>query len=204
MLEVSRREAILDYPATFEFNAPNKVNRWRVIGNPILSIPHIIVLAVVGSIDLVVTVFSWIAIVITGRLPEGLANFNCMLIRYNARVGTFQGFLRNSYPPFDFDATAADNGGDPEVLVNFQPELEGRSRASVFFRIILLVPVMVMGFVWSLVALIIQIIGFFGVLFMGRWPIGLLDIIVGVNRFYVRTGAYANLLTDRYPPLGLR
>ena len=157
-----------------------------------------------GSIDLVATVFSWIAIVITGRLPEGLANFNCMLIRYSIRVGTFQDFLRNSYPPFDFDATAADNGGDPEVLVNFQPELEGRSRPSVFFRIILLIPVIVMSIVWGLLAGILYIIGFFAVLFMGRWPTGLLNLMVGVNRFYVRTGAYANLLTDRYPPLGLR
>ena len=194
----------MGYPATFEFNAPEKVNRWRVIGNAILSIPHLIVLSVVGAIDSVVTVFSWIAIVFTGRLPEGLANFNCMLIRYNIRVATFASFLRNSYPPFDFDATAADNGGDPEVVVNFHPELENRSRASVFFRIILLIPVAVMWVVWNVVAGVVEFIGLFAVLLMGRWPIGMLNLIVGVNRFHVRTLAYANLLTDRYPPLGLR
>ena len=194
----------MEYPATFEFDAPEKVNRWRVIANAILSIPHLIVLSVLGTIDSVVTVFSWIAIVITGRLPEGLADFQCMLIRYNIRVGTYVGFLRNSYPPFDFSATAVDNGTDPEVLVNFQPELASRSRAGVFFRIILLVPVAVMGAVWSLLASVVAVLGFFAVLFMGRWPAGLLDFIVGIYRFHVRAGAYANLLTDRYPPLGLR
>ena len=194
----------MDYPATFEFSAPRAVNRWRVIGNLILSIPHLIVLSVVGSIDTVVSLFSWIAIVFTGRMPEGLANFQCMLIRYNTRVETFVYFLRNSYPPFDFDATAADNGADPEVLVNFQPELENRRRASVFFRPILLIPVLVVGAVWSLLLGIVGLIGFFAVLFMGRWPLGMLDFVVNVNRFYVRAGAYANLLTDRYPPLGLR
>lgn len=194
----------MDYPATLEFNAPVGVNRWRVIGNLVLAIPHLVVLSVLGSINTVVTVFSWIAIVITGRLPEGLANFGCMLIRYNTRVSTFVSFLRNSYPPFDFDATSDDNGRDPDVVINFQPELEGRSRASAFFRLILLIPVAIMGIVWSALSGILGLIGFFVVLFMGRWPTGLLNFLVGVNRFQIRTGAYANLLTDRYPPLGLR
>ena len=168
-----------------------------------MAIPHALVLAVVGSIDALVTVFSWIAIVFTGRLPVGLANFNCMVIRYNVRVSTFTLFLRNSYPPFDFDATAMDNGTDPEVVVSFGPELEGRRRASVFFRIILLIPVAIMNALWAFLLGIVGIIGFFVVLLMGRWPVGMRDFMIGVHRFQVRTGAYANLLTDRYPPLGL-
>lgn len=194
----------LDYPATFDFNAPPKIDRWRVIGNSILSIPHLVVLSVLGATDSVVTIFSWIAIVFTGRLPEGLANFNCMMIRHTIRVATFTSFLRNSYPPFDFDATVTDDGGDPEVLVSFHPQLEDRSRASVFFRIILLIPVAVMSVVWSFVVGIVGFIGAFAVLIMGRRPTGMLNVIVGVNRYHVRTLAYANLLTDRYPPLELR
>ena len=194
----------MDYPATLEFNAPMKVNRWRVVGNFILAIPHIVILSVVGSIDSLVSVFSWIAIVFTGRLPQGLADFQCMLIRYNTRVGTYISFLRNTYPPFDFDATATDNGGDPEVLISFRPELDGRKRASVFFRIILLIPVAVMTIVWTVVALFASVVGFISVLFLGRWPTGLRDFMVSYYRFSVRTTAYANLLTDQFPPLGLR
>ena len=32
----------------------------------------------------------------------------------------------------------------------------------------------------------------------------MLDFMVGVNRFSVRTLAYGSLLTDKFPPLGLR
>ena len=194
----------MDYPATFEFNAPEKVARWRVIGNIILSIPHGIVLYVLGAFSLVVDVFSWLAIVFTGKLPEGLAGVNCMLIRYGARTGTYMNFMRSSYPPFDFDTSTQDNGKDPEVVVNFEPELVGRSRLSVFFRFILLIPIMIVGFVWAILSILVTIIGFFAVLIVGRWPESLLNFLVGVNRFEVRTSAYWALLTDKFPPLGLK
>ena len=193
----------MDYPATFEFNAPERVARWRVIGNLILSIPHIIVIYLLGIVGTVIDILSWIVIVFTGKLPAGLAGVSCMLIRYQTRVGVFIVFMRSSYPPFDFDTSTQDNGKDPEVVVNIDPELEGRSRLSVFFRFILLIPVVIMGVIWGILAELAAIIAFFAVLILGRWPKGLLNFIVGVNRFSVRTGAYWSLLTDKFPPLGL-
>ena len=193
----------MDYPATFEFNAPERVARWRVIGNLILSIPHIIVIYLLGIVGTVIDILSWIVIVLTGKLPAGLAGVSCMLIRYQTRVGVFIVFMRSSYPPFDFDTSTQDNGKDPEVVVNIDPELEGRSRLSVFFRFILLIPVVIMGVIWGILAELVAIVAFFAVLVLGRWPKGLLNFIVGVNRFSVRTGAYWSLLTDKFPPLGL-
>lgn len=193
----------MNYPASFEFNAPARVGRWRVIGNFILSIPHLIVGIALGIFGLLVNLFSWLAIVFSGKLPAGLAGVNCMLIRYSARVGTFRSFMRSSYPPFDFDTSPQDNGKDPEVVVNIEPELEGRSRLSVFFRFILLIPVMIIGIVWGVLAYLASVVGFFAVLILGRWPQFLLNYMIGVNRFSVRTGAYQSLLTDKFPPLGL-
>ena len=194
----------MDYPAAFEFNAPERVARWRVIGNLILSIPQIIVIYLLGIIGLIVDLLSWIVILFTGKLPAGLAGFSCMLIRYQARVGVFIGFMRSSYPPFDFDTSAQDNGKDPEAVVRFEPELEGRSRLRVLFRFILLIPVGIVGFVWFVLAQLAWIVGFFAVLILGRWPKGLLEFMVGVHRFSVRSSAYWSLLTDRFPPLGLK
>ncbi len=193
----------MDYPATFEFNAPEKVARWRVIGNSILSIPHFIVLFPLSWLSMAVSFISWFAIVFTGRLPAGLAAVHCMIIRYGTRVATYENFMRGSYPPFDFDTATDDNGQDPEVVVNFSPELEGRRRVSVFFRFILLIPVRIMAVIWGILGILASVVGFFAVLILGRWPKGLLKFIVGVNRFSVRTSAYGGLLTDKYPPLGL-
>lgn len=193
----------MEYPATFEFNAPERVARWRVIGNLILSIPQLIVVYLLGIVGRVIDILSWIVIVFTGKLPSSLAEINCMLIRYRIRVSVFVVFMRSSYPPFDFDTSTQDNGRDPEVAVNFEPELEGRSRLTVFFRFILLIPIVIVGIIWGFLAELVAIVAFFAVLILGRWPKGLLNFIVGVNRFSVRTSAYWSLLTDKYPPLGL-
>ena len=43
-------------------------------------------------------------------------------------------------------------------------------------------------------------IGFFAVLFTGRWPAGIRDFGIGVGRWFLRANAYLLLLTDEYPP----
>src|ERR1700722_10210825 len=60
------------YPVTAGFDAPMEVARWRVIGNYILAIPHLILLYVLGILAELVAIVGWFAILFTGALPPGI------------------------------------------------------------------------------------------------------------------------------------
>jgi hypothetical protein len=47
---------------------------------------------------------------------------------------------------------------------------------------------------------VVIIIGFFAVIILGRWPVGLGKFVIGYTRWYQRFMAYVMLLTDQYPP----
>jgi hypothetical protein len=43
-------------------------------------------------------------------MPDGLFGFTAMTMRYQWRVTTFQFFMRESYPPFEFSSVGPDPG----------------------------------------------------------------------------------------------
>jgi hypothetical protein len=187
------------YPVDLALDAPTKVANWRPLVHWILAIPHLVLASVLANVAYVVGVISWFAILFTGKLPPGLANFQCLMIRYQARAYSYAAFLREPYPPFDFAMTAEDPGGDP-LKVDLRPQLEDRNRLTVFFRLIMVIPIAIFLMVIGLVAWVCVVIGFFAVLFTGRWPEGLRDFVVGAGRLGVRVSAYCYLLVDDYPP----
>jgi len=188
------------YPATFTFDPPEKIANWRPLVQWLLVIPHLAVVYVLGLVSEVVGLISWFIILFTGSLPDGLANLQVMYLRYATRTYVYAGFLREEYPPFTFQTTATDPGDDPRVKVDIATELENRNRLTVAFRIILVIPQLIVLAVLSIAAGVVLLIAFFAVLFTGRWPEGLRDFVVKVLRWSVRVQAYFLLLVDGYPP----
>ncbi|HEX4489572.1 MAG TPA: DUF4389 domain-containing protein [Acidimicrobiia bacterium] len=191
------------YPATFAIDAPEQVANWRAIGHVFMAIPHLIVLYVLQFVSEVVGFVSWLLILFTGKLPEGLAGVQAMYIRYTVRTYTYVLFMREEYPPFSFETSAADPGDDPRVRVDFLPQLTDRNRLTVFFRIILVIPHLIVLAILAIGGWIAAVIAFFAVLFTGRWPEGLRDFIVKLMRWSVRVQSYFLLLNDVYPPFEL-
>ena len=191
------------YPAaTFTFDPPEKIARWRVIGNLILAIPHFIVLYALNIVAQVLAVVAWILGVFTGKVPEGILGVIAMYIRYSTRVSVYAGFLKEEYPPFSFATSFTDPGDDPRVRIDFVAQTEGRNRLTIFFRILMAIPHLLALFVVGFVAFFVYVIAWFAVLFTGKWPTGLRDFIVGITRWQTRLNAYMYLLTDEFPPFG--
>jgi hypothetical protein len=191
------------YPATFTFDSPERIANWRPLVHWLLAIPHLMILYALGTISDVVAVISWFAVLFTGRLPAGLASLQAMYLRYTLRTATYFGFLREEYPPFSFATTPADPGDDPRVSVDLVPQLDGRNRLTVAFRLILAIPQLIVLALLAIALFVVGVIAFFAVLFTGRWPGGLRDFALGVGRWWLRVNAYLVLLTDEYPPFTL-
>jgi Domain of unknown function (DUF4389) len=191
------------YPATFAFDPPEKIANWRPLVQWLLAIPHFVVLYLLNIVSEAIGVISWFVILFTGKLPEGLANLQALYLRYNVRASTYAAFLQEEYPPFAFATTSSDPGDYPRMRVDLHPALEDRNRLTTAFRIFLVLPHLIVLAFLGIAAVVVVLIAFFAVLFTGRWPVGLRDFALGVNRWVLRVHAYFLLLTDEYPPFSL-
>jgi len=190
-----------EYPVTAGLDAPLQIARWRVIGNYILAIPHLIVLYVLLIVAELVAIIGWFAILFTGKLPPGVGTFIAGVHRYQWRVVTYILFLREPYPAFGVPSGYADPGGDP-AWFNVAPP-ESYSRIAVLLRIIYVIPQLLFGIVLAIGLYVAWIIAFFAVLFTGRWPEGLRKFVVGVEFWATRFSAWYFLLADPYPPFSI-
>jgi hypothetical protein len=87
--------------------------------------------------------------------------------------------------------------------VTFEADyLERRSRLTAFFRLILVIPVAIVLYVYAIIAWVVIVIAWFAIVITGHYPKGLYDFVAGFLRFQTRVTAYALLLCDPYPPFG--
>jgi hypothetical protein len=190
------------YPVAVAFSSPGRIARWRPLVHWLLVIPHFIVLYFLSIVTSVLVLVAWIVGVITGRIPEGIQGLIIATLRYSVRVQTYMFFLREEYPPFDFDLEFTDPGTDPRTRLDVVPAIEGRSRLTIFFRGLLVIPHLIVLFFLAIAFYVVYIIGWFAVIILGRWPAGLESFMIGFIRWTARFNAYYYLLTDEYPPFG--
>ncbi len=88
------------------------------------------------------------------------------------------------------------------VLVAFEGPAP-QKRVTVFFRLILLIPQLIVLEFVAIAAAVVIFIGWFGALFTGRLPDFAAQFLTGYVRWQARVLAYAFLLTDKYPPFSL-
>jgi len=189
------------FPLQLDLTSPNKIARWRPLVHWLLAIPHFIILYALNIAAEVVYLISWFAILFTGKMPDGLFGFLAMHQRYQWRVTSYIFFLREEYPPFDFTTTGQDPGGDP-ATVSIQPAAK-LSRLLIFVKWLLLIPQFIVLLFLGIALYVVLIIGFFAVLFTGKWPEGLRNYVIGMMRWSSRIYAYMYLMTDVYPPFSL-
>jgi hypothetical protein len=195
-------------------------SRWLWLVKWLLLIPHYIVLAFLWLAFVIVTVIAFFAILFTTRYPRRLFDFNVGVLRWSWRVSYYgyTALATDRYPPFTLD----DVVDYPARLDVDYPEQLNRWLPLV--KWLLAVPQYLLvgalagsgyavasdmdngrGFTYtgpSLIGVSLLIVAI-ALLFTARYPTGLFDLVVGINRWSYRLVVYVALMTDRYPPFRL-
>jgi Domain of unknown function (DUF4389) len=188
--------------------APN-LSRGLWLVKWLFAIPHFIVLVFLWVAFVVVSVIAFFAILFTGRYPRGLFEFNVGVLRWSWRVGfySYSALGTDSYPPF----TLKDVPDYPARLDVTYPEQLSRGLVLVKWWLLAIPHYLVLGLLLGGfsptrgdgVAGILVLIAGVALLFTGRYPESIFDLVVGLHRWGFRVAAYAGLMTDVYPPFRL-
>jgi hypothetical protein len=208
----------LPYPLRLEAQLDAAPSRWLWLVKWILLIPHYIVLGLLVAAAAILTVVAFFAILVTGRYPRPIFNFNVAVLQWWWRV-SFYGYSAlgtDSYPPFTLHAPA----GYPATLE--VPYPERLSRGLVLVKWVLAIPhyLIVAALVggatiatsgagpayaspYGGLITLLAVIAAVTVLVTTRYPRGIFDLVMGLNRWVYRVLVYAMLLRDEYPPFRL-
>ncbi len=186
------------YPISYEADFNPTPNRWTTFFRLILAIPWIIVLYVYLILVAFTHLFAWVAVVILGRYPQWLYNFNGGVVRFAVRFYAWAYLQTDVWPPFGI----ADDPSYP-IRVNIAPAAERQSRLKAFFRIILVLPMLIVSYAVNYLHLGAAIVAWLTIVFRGYLPEGINNALTFVNSFYARVFGYYTLLTDDYPPIGI-
>lgn len=200
------------YPVTFDAAYPERLSRLSTFFRLLLFIPlGIFAVVLSGSIYTwnetaqggttvafgaagAVVLASWLAILVRGRIPRWLFDFQVALIRWFNRAYGYLLLLTDRYPPFEGDWVISYDVRYPERLSRWK---------LLFWKVITAIPHFIILMFLSLGAAIVTLLAWFFIIFTGRYPRGLFDYVTGVMRWGARVGAYVISLTDEYPPFNL-
>ena len=208
------------HPARLEARLDAHLNRWLWLVKWALALPHFIILGFLFIAFVLVTFGAFFAILFTGRYPRSIFAVNVGVLRWTWRVTYYAatgGLGTDRYPPFSLSPQP----GDPATLDIEYPARLSRGLVLVKWWLLAIPHYVVLGVLlgsgsawWAAgdseraparagLLGILVVIAAVVLLFTGRYPRALFDLVVGLNRWVFRVAAYAALMTDAYPPFRL-
>ena len=208
------------YPVRLDAVLDPALSRWLWLVKWFLAIPHIVVLAFLWLAFVPLTFVAGIAILITGRYPRAIFDFNVGVIRWTWRVAYYatNALGTDRYPPFSLQP---DTLYPADLAVDY-PERLSRGLVLVKWWLLAIPHYIVVAFfagtwTWtadsgrdnvhyalggSLIGILV-LVGAVILLFSGRYPQPVFDFVMGMNRWCYRVLTYAALMRDEYPPFRL-
>ena len=170
--------ALLTLLSGSTFNDGDQARNTLVIGGAAVFVPLVLML------------------VFRQKYPRWWFDWNLNMLRFSNRVTAYLALLDDRYPSTDEEQS---------VHLDFAyPEVRQMNRWLPLVKWLLAIPHYVVLFFLGIAVLVSIIVAWFAILFTGRYPRSLFDLVVGVMRWSNRVNAYAfTLVTDQYPPFRL-
>jgi hypothetical protein len=152
-------------------------------------------------LTLACSILAWFTSVVRGRTAKGLRDASAYAIGYGAQTGSYFLLVTDRYP--NADPTAMLAGVDrppvhPVRLVGDPHDLR-RSRATVFFRLLLAVPHFVWLLLWSIALIFASIANWLVTLFRGRPAAALHRFTCAWIRYRLHVYAFLYLVANPFP-----
>jgi len=208
-------ETVEAYPLRFEGHLDPNLSRWQWLVKWFLAIPHFIILVLLWVAFVVLTFVAFFAILFTGRYPRSIFDFNVGVLRWSWRVSYYatSALGTDRYPPFTL--SPADYPASLDVVY---PEHLSRGLVLVKSWLLAIPHLLIVGTLTSSWGFsgdgaglftsggllgVLVLVAVIALLFTGRYPARLHDLVVGINRWSYRVVIYVALMTDTYPPFQL-
>ena len=205
MMEVDSMATSTPYPVSVNGELSQTLNRWLWLVKWLLVVPHTIVLVFLWIAFVFTTIWVFFAILFTGKYPKDIFDFNVGVLRWTWRVGYYSyGALgTDKYPPFSLK----EEKDYPATLEIPYPEKLSNGLVLVKWWLLAIPHYLILGLLsggfgprHGGVNMVLGLISGVVLLFTGRYPKELFELVLGINRWSLRVLAYAALMRDEYPP----
>jgi hypothetical protein len=201
------------YPVDVEIAPAQPQNRWKVGFRIILAIPALLLAGALTSgsartygasygygLAGVAALFAWFVALAQAHLPRGLRDVIAYALSYSAQLDAYLFLLTDRYPNSDPQTalpSLPSRIGDP-IKLDIDDHLE-RSRLTVFFRLLLVIPHLIWLALWGIVAFFAAIANWFATLASGVSPESLHGFLAAYIRYQNHVYAYLFLIADPFP-----
>jgi Domain of unknown function (DUF4389) len=213
------------FPVDVEIPGPQPQGRWKIAPRILLAIPALALAAAVGwglqffggggapsdetteasavyfrigGVVAACAFLGWFVAVVLGRVSKGLRDLAAYGVGYGAQAGAYALLLTDRYPNTDPDALG--QWTLPPHAVQLQLSDDGRrSRLTVFFRLLLVLPHLIWLTLWLVAAVLASIVNWLVALVRGRSAEPLHRFLAAYVQYLAHVTAFATLIANPFP-----